>query len=661
MKYLIGLLSVLMVMPTFAGVRVSDGTVTISVSGGDANQWGGNGGSAGDVDIFLSYADAAKTLVNITGTTTQYGKTQTISEQVPLKDLKSIQIWATGGNGANGYSGSSGSSGWSGSSGSNGWDGSDGCPPSDGRDGSDGSDGTNGSDGGNGGNGGSGGRGGQVVISTSPEQNELLLFVKTSTGGGSGGAGGYGGSGGPGGRGGDGGRGGRGGRNNCKDKEGKPISGPDGRDGRDGNRGRDGRDGSNGYAGSDGYGGRSGSRTFKLVSPSGSQSYTALFDLDVTAVTFLDDNGNMILEPGERLYLTSLQVTNKGPMPSPAGQKINYTFAPSATLQTPAELTVALDPIGPGASGVTLIKKGALTLQVPDQDSLIGKKAVASGSLRINGVAINAPLDTGMAIGWPVSVSNATAKGGTSFEATKAFTFTLKNVGEKAVGPQSLPMNVAISWSSKAIPGSDVYVTLANGQKVSLEKPAYISNLTIPAKGTTPLSLNLLIRNRKLLNNGSGNLRVSLRLPERYSGSQNVVQTLDLPLYVDSDTKLLDWNQTVKLAGSRVQCQFPLLEGPTQEIAYIQVAKAAGSDKVDVRIGVPGSTESANSPVITISSSRILPYYMAFTENWTSVTVVDFLNKLVAPNTPRGPWSFKGCEVRAELAPTPVPAPQPVP
>src|ERR1700742_769094 len=112
----------------FASVKVSNGTVTISVSGGDASDWGGSGSSAGDSNVTLSYADAAKTLVSITGTNTHFGKTETINEQIALKDLKGIVIYAVGGSGANGYPGSTGSSGSNGSDGSSGSNGSDGCP-----------------------------------------------------------------------------------------------------------------------------------------------------------------------------------------------------------------------------------------------------------------------------------------------------------------------------------------------------------------------------------------------------------------------------------------------------------------------------------------------------------------------------------------------------
>src|SRR4051812_47981073 len=111
------LAGLLFVTQAYASVSVKNGTVTISVSGADGSYYGESGSSAGDVDVTLSYADAAKTMVSINGSTSHYGKSETIAEQIALKDLKSIAIYARGGDGqvgedgSNGYSGSDGYSG----------------------------------------------------------------------------------------------------------------------------------------------------------------------------------------------------------------------------------------------------------------------------------------------------------------------------------------------------------------------------------------------------------------------------------------------------------------------------------------------------------------------------------------------------------------------
>ncbi|MBX2996543.1 MAG: hypothetical protein KF681_17105 [Bdellovibrionaceae bacterium] len=653
MKFVSVLSSVLTSSLMFAGlahanIRVSDGTVTISASGGDASTYGGSGGSAGDVNLNLAYADAEKTLITISGSVVRGGKASAFSEQVALKGLKVIQVYANGGDGAQGYWGSSGSDGRDGSSGSSGWSGHSGCPPGNGSDGSDGSDGTDGGDGGNGGNGGNGGRGGSVVISTSPDQNELMLFVRTSVSGGSGGAGGAGGSGGRGGRGGSGGSGGSGGMNTCRDAEGKPTNGPDGSRGRDGSNGRDGRSGSSGYSGSNGWGGSSGKRTFNLVSASGTQSYSALFDLQIVGATFIDDNSNLILEPGERVYMSSIQVANKGPMPSPAGQTIKFSFNGTSTLIAPAVLSVSLPPIAANSTTSLLMKKGELTLQVPAQSSLIGKKPVASGFLSINGVSLKYDVETGMAIGWPVSVAASSSRLSTAFDVAKNLTYTIKNVGAKDVGPKAQPLNVVVRWDSKTVPGSDVYLKFADGKVLSMERPLMTSDITVPAKGSAPLSFDLFVRGRKLLSSASGTLSVSVRLRDWTSGSEEVVQAIETPVALSLDMTQIEWNQTISLAGTKIQCQFAGLESPVQEIALIEIVKAKGTDKTQVRVAVPGSAPSAVSPVVTVSASRLAGAYQQFIENWTPANAVEFLNKQIAGNMPRGPWSFKGCEVRGQ-------------
>jgi hypothetical protein len=530
-------------------------------------------------------------MVNITGTNTHFGKTEAINEQIALKDLKGIVIYAVGGSGANGYPGSTGSSGNNGSDGSSGWNGSDGCPPSNGSNGSDGSNGTDGGPGGNGGDAGHGGNGGTIKVNTSPDQSELMLFVKTATGAGGGGSGGPGGSGGSGGRGGSGGQGGRGGSNTCKDDKGNPTGGSDGSSGSNGSNGRDGSSGSSGYSGRDGYSGKSGGRSFNLVLGSSVQTYPSIFDLDVTSSKFVDDSGDQILEPGERAYLTSLQVSNKGPMPSPAGQTIKVSFLPSAVLTVPASLQIPVAPVGPAAASVVNLKKGTLTLQVPDSAAMIGKKAVTNVRLMINNVAIDSQLDTGMSVHWPVSMSAAVSKSSHSFDIAKPLVYTLKNVGAAAIGPAGTqPVYVELTWTSKTVPGGDVSVTLADGRVFNLAKSVMISDLTIPANGTAPLTLNFLARDSKQLSAASGNLNVTMRLKDFTSPSEDTIQSLDTAISIGLDLKSLEWNQTVNLAQSKISCQFPSLATPAQPIASFQVAKAKGKDAMTVQVAVPAST-----------------------------------------------------------------------
>lgn len=628
-----------------ARVSVSDGTVYISVSGSDANSYGQDGSSAGRADVKLAYTDETKTSVRIFGTTWGEKFKDVI---LPIKDIKSINVYAVGGDGArgsDGYSGRDGSDGrsgfWSGSSGS------DGCPPSDGRDGDDGSDGENGTNGTDGGPGGDGGNGGRVAITTSADQSELMALVSIDV---SGGSGAYGGSGGRGGRGGQGGRGadgGRGGRNNCRDAEGKPISGPDGRDG---NRGRDGRNGNDGYSGSDGRGGSggsSGSWSFNTESSSGVVSYKSRFKLEITSAVFTDDNENGILEPGERVYLTSLEVSNKGVMPSPAGQTIRLEFANSETLYSPTTMKANVSEIAAGGKQVLTFKKGALPLQVPMKRELFGQKGTAKGRISINSIGWGRELESGMAIGWPVSLSAASSSLSGHFEVSSSVVnYKIKNVGARDIGARGYqPLYLQFTWSSKTIPAEDVLVKLADGTVIPLGAPVVIDTLTVPAKGELAVPVSLLVQNRKALSNGSGSLTASLRLRDSGSGNQDIVQATQLTVNQSLNVSAIPWNQSLSFARARVQCQFPNLQLQDQPMAGIQIFKTAGSNQLQFKVSVPGSANSSVSPVIVASASNMMTYFEKFRGSWTAQDAADFLNKFVSPNSPKGYWNFKGCKV----------------
>jgi len=115
---LAGLLLTLSLSKTHAGLK--NGRFDINATGANSDSWGGSGGSAGNVSLSLSYADAAKTRVKLSGRVSRGGSTRNIDESFNAHDLKLIAIQADGGNGANGYSGSSGSDGSNGSDGRDG-------------------------------------------------------------------------------------------------------------------------------------------------------------------------------------------------------------------------------------------------------------------------------------------------------------------------------------------------------------------------------------------------------------------------------------------------------------------------------------------------------------------------------------------------------------
>lgn len=647
MKQLILMLGlVCLSIPSLAGFSISDGTVYIGASGGDGSSAGDDGGDGGTVELHLSYADAAKTQVLLTGTT---WKTKTFRQVVMLKDLKRIEITAVGGDGVAGYNGMDGSSG---SSGSDGWDGSngwDGCPPGNGGNGTDGGDGRDGGDGWNGGPGGSGGSGGSIRIIVPDDQSELLMFVRTDTSGGSGAAGGWGGAAGRGGSGGRGGRGGRGGQNTCKDANGNPTHGPDGRDGWSGHDGRSGRDGSSGSPGRSGYGGGDGSRSFTLETPSGLQTFEDRFRLKVTALKFVDESGDSVLQPGERAYLVGLEITNTGPMPSPRGQVVQLGLASTSTLLSPTVLSAKVGEISAGEKRQLSLAKGALTLQVPNQRSLIGKKAVASGLLSINGVQQSLELETGMAVAWPLTVSSQNDGLSAKFEVPiQNLKYSLKNVGTTLIGQGGAqPLYVQMSWVSKSLPGSDVVLAMADGRFFNLAQPVTIADLSVAGSSTVGLPFSVVFRNSRNLSAAQGNLILSLRLqdPGLAGNDVDVVQTISTSVDVNLVIEAIEWNQTLNFAYARIQCQFPQLPNQVQTVALMHIQKDKGSSVMQVQLELPGSAASATSPVISVSAAKAMPFLQSFRSGIQPAVAVDFLNKLVGPSSPKGPWSFQACTI----------------
>ena len=272
-----------------SGSDGSEGSASYYSSGSNGSD-GQPGRDAADIDLFLSYSDSSRMRVEVK-ISSNYSSLN-FQKVFSLTELKSINLFANGGNGGNGGSGGKGGDGSDGSSGSSG------CPASDG------SSGTSGSNGGNGGSGGNGGRGGNIRITTSDDQSELLMLIRsTQISGGS-----YG-SAGSGGAGGSGGRGGSGGSNSCS-------SG-----GSSGSSGSDGWSGSSGSSGNDGYSGQSG-RQIYMLSGKTTNAYPEKFNLKIQSVEFADENNDGIFEFGEKVSITKVKIVNSSTMPSPVNLDI---------------------------------------------------------------------------------------------------------------------------------------------------------------------------------------------------------------------------------------------------------------------------------------------------------------------------------------------------
>jgi len=241
-------------------------------------------------------------------------------------------------------------------------------------------------------------------------------------------------------------------------------------------------------------------------------------------------------------------------------------------------------------------------------------------------------------------------KASAAFEIAKTVSYTLKNVGSQALGPNGTqPVYVDVAWSSKNVACSDVTVTLDDGRVFALDKTLALSDLTVPANGTAPLNLKLLVHDSKLLSSGSGTLTVSVRLQDFTNPNQDVVQSIDAAVSIGLDLKSLNWQQAMNLAADKVQCIFPSLPNQAQAIAAFQVIKPNGTDKMTVQVSLPGSTPSSISPTINTADAKMLKYYEVFSGNWAAKDAVDFLNNVVAPNTPKGPWQFKSCTTTATV------------
>ncbi|MGZ3671044.1 MAG: DUF7932 domain-containing protein [Bdellovibrionota bacterium] len=614
---------------------------------------GGTGGNAGSVNLNLAYTDATKTAVSITGDGKYNGKAFTVNETATLAALKEIDIYAAGGNG---YDGDNGSSGYSGNNGSDGWngqDGSSGCPPSSGSNGTNGSDGTSGGNGGDGGDAGNGGNGGQVRVTTAADSSELLLLVKSTVAAGSGGSGGSGGAGGSGGRGGRGGSAGRGGQNTCTDDKGNFVGGPSGSDGWAGSDGRNGSDGYAGRNGSDGRDGRSGNMVYVNTDASGTHEYAHAFKLTINSVKAIDDNEDGVVEPGEGISITEIVISNSGPMPTPAGQALNLTFAANSTLAIKAAAAVPITDVIPGNTTKTLtFAKGVLTFTVPDDAKLVGKDTLLSTNLGINTFSIQSADKTGLSIHWPVGLIAGSNNSSFYFGAQKVLNYTIKNVTSKDVGPSGQqPIDVTFEWVSKDVPGADVLVVLKDGRQFALDRPYVVNDFTVPAKGTLAVPVTISVKNSKTALTASGSLKVTLKLNDESGKGEDAVDSSAAALSLVADFRPVAISRRIDLTNARIQCKFPHRLLQTLDISELDLTKKAGSDSVTMQISRKGFLSDGTSPAHTVNTFDFGPYG-SLAKTASPAVVVSFLNHIFAPASAKdeSTWIMQpgACAIKAQ-------------
>lgn len=275
------------------------------------------GNPGGSIDVTL--AETAPFEVNVTGVVQRGAYAEEHAERVAIGDEGALRFVAYGGQGGDGGRGGDGGDGRRGSSGSNATrysSGSDGGP---GGDGGDGGDGTPGAD---------GGRGGHVVVRAAKNDTHLFMLVDLAVGGGRGGKAGQNG------RGGSGGAGGSGGSSyswteteTYTDSNGNSqtrTTHHSNRGGNDGPPGRSGRDG-RGHL-HDGANGAPGTVAFVVVDGTKLVQYPWRYELRLTGLVHVDQNGDGIYEPEETVRVTKITVRNAGGMPTPEAHDVRIAL-----------------------------------------------------------------------------------------------------------------------------------------------------------------------------------------------------------------------------------------------------------------------------------------------------------------------------------------------
>ncbi|KAI6660569.1 hypothetical protein LOD99_14153 [Oopsacas minuta] len=310
----------------FPGSRGQDGFPGRNGWPGQNGGEGGNGSNGSDLSIFLS-GDTHR--LQVSGS--YEGSIQLGGEQCEYI----LFVDCTGGNGGSGGRGGSGGNGGQGGEGGNGGSGGPGQhggTSQHGGNGGNGGDGGNGGPGGIGGYGGNGGKGGSSgnggLCAVQSYDARLIHLVEVACGAGrsgnsgTGGKAGFGGIGGLGGNGGFGGVGGRGGPNS--DHSGFMPYGNSGNVGNSGSKGPDGYQGQNGGIGTKGNEGLKGGLSFVVLSPDGQRileqsAFRYDVEIDPRSVRIATGVDDGIIEPNEKIIITSFNIQNIGSMTLPDG------------------------------------------------------------------------------------------------------------------------------------------------------------------------------------------------------------------------------------------------------------------------------------------------------------------------------------------------------
>ncbi len=303
------------------GLRGSDGA-----GSGGHGQPGGHAGAAergldaGRIEVTL--ADESGSVAIRGARVTHDARSESIRERRVIGERGFVDLTARGGRGGAGGHGGGGGSGARGRTGSSATRYSNGGNGGRGGDGGTGGRATSGAD---------GGTGGAIVVRVSDEDTHLLMLLRQGIDGGSGGV--------PGthGRGGSAGSGGSGGASHSwtttesyRDANGRSQtrtrfhSNPGGSSGPSGSSGAPGSGPTwNGARGQDG------SFAIEVQTPGGGERYGVRYHLALAGLEIHTADADGVTEPGERIELRRVRVTNVGGMPTPRHRETRLEIATS--------------------------------------------------------------------------------------------------------------------------------------------------------------------------------------------------------------------------------------------------------------------------------------------------------------------------------------------
>ena len=419
------------------GVDGRDGSQGSSggYDGGDATK-ATPGEHAGDIDLNIKVVrrEGDEDIVQLGGSKNTRQGESPIQEKMLPGDV--LMLKAEGGTGGGGGDGGDGGRG------RRGRDGSDATRYSWGTDGEDGGPG---GDGGRASSGEDAGDGGEINVNLGLQDTDYLVMLdKPNVEAGKGGRRGRHG------RGGAGGSGGRGGSSHSwttytytTDSQGHRHTHPHFHSNPGGSSGSSGRSGHTPTGGlSDGADGKKGVFRYNVKNgEQGGQSYSDRYRVQQTKIKLRSKNEDGIIEPGEQVFV-DIDVSNKGPMPTPVGGELELRLLPNRWVETDAESDRNLEHNIASGKGQ---KVSNLSFTTDKQEVVSeGERFSTTVSLkseveskRAKRVLPESRESTSFEITYPVEISEVKGDRTATYERPAKVHWQVKNISSKALGTQS--------------------------------------------------------------------------------------------------------------------------------------------------------------------------------------------------------------------------------